>query len=102
MFAVIKTGGKQYLAKEGDVLTVEKLDVEPGKPVSFDVLLVAEEDGSSVKLGAPVLAEKVTGEIVSHGRAKKVSVVHYKAKVRYEKRQGHRQPFTKVKIGKIA
>jgi large subunit ribosomal protein L21 len=102
MFAVIKTGGKQYLVKEGDVLTVEKLDVEAGKPVEFDVLLVAEEDGSDVQVGTPVLAKKLKGEIVSHGRGAKISVVKYKPKVRYRKRVGHRQPFTKVKIGKIA
>jgi len=101
MFAVIKTGGKQYLAKEGDVLTVEKLDVEAGKPVEFEVMLLAEEDGSNVELGAPLLAKKATGEVVSHGRAKKISVVKYKPKVRYRKRVGHRQPFTKVKITKI-
>ncbi len=101
MFAVIKTGGKQYLAKEGDVLTVEKLNVEPGAPVEFDVLLVADEDGSKVELGAPHLASKAKGTVVEHGRAEKVSVVKYKPKVRYKKRMGHRQPFTKVKITKI-
>lgn len=101
MFAVIATGGKQYLVKEGDILTVEKLDVEAGKPVEFDVLLVAEDDGSAVEIGKPTLGKKVKGEVVSHGRAAKVEVVHYKPKVRYRKRSGHRQPFTKVKIGKI-
>lgn len=102
MFAVIKTGGKQYLVNEGDVLTVEKLDVEAGKPVEFDVLLVADEDGPKMEIGTPVLAKKAKGEIVSHGRAAKISVVHYKPKVRYKKRVGHRQPFTKVKITKVA
>lgn len=102
MFAVIKTGGKQYLVKEGDVLTVEKLDVEAGKPVTFEVLLVSDEDGKDVKIGAPTLSQTVSGEIVSHGRGKKISVVKYKPKVRYKKRVGHRQPFSKVKITKIA
>lgn len=102
MFAVIKTSGKQYLVQEGETLTVEKLDIEAGKPVSFDVLMLAQEDGSSVELGAPLLGQKVTGEVVSHGREAKISVVKYKAKVRYEKRVGHRQPFTKVKITKVA
>lgn len=102
MFAVIKTGGKQYLVKEGDIVTVEKLDTEAGKPVTFEVLLVANEDGSGVEMGAPKLAKQVSGEVVAHGRAKKISVVKYKPKVRYEKRVGHRQPFTKVKITKIA
>ena len=102
MFAVIKTGGKQYLCKEGDILTIEKLDVEAGKPVSFEVLLTAEEDGSKIDLGKPLLAHQASGEVVSHGRAAKISVVKYKPKVRYRKRVGHRQHFTKVKITKIA
>lgn len=102
MFAVIATGGKQYLAKVGDVLTVEKLKGEKGDAVSFDkVLLVAEEDGSRVDVGTPHLSTAVAGEIVSQGRADKIEVVHYKAKVRHKKRSGHRQPFTKVKITKI-
>jgi large subunit ribosomal protein L21 len=102
MFAVIKTGGKQYLVKEGDVLTVEKLDVEAGKTVSFEVLLIADEDGSNVQMGTPQLAQSASGEVVAHGRAEKISVVKYKPKVRYKKRVGHRQPFTKVKITKIS
>lgn len=90
------------MAKEGEVLTIEKLDVETGKPVEFEVLLVAEDDGSKVELGTPKLASKVKGEVVAHGRAAKISVVKYKPKVRYKKRVGHRQPFTKVKITKVA
>ena len=102
MFAVIATGGKQYLAKVGEVLTVEKLEGVKGDAVSFDkVLLVAEEDGSKVEVGTPNLSTTVSGEIMSQGRAEKVEVVHYKAKVRHKKRSGHRQPFTKVKITKI-
>ncbi len=102
MFAVIKTGGKQYLVKEGDVLNVEKLDSEAGSAVSFEVLLISDEDAKNVQVGAPFLSSKATAEIVSHGRAKKISVVKYKPKVRYKKRVGHRQPFTKVKITKLA
>jgi large subunit ribosomal protein L21 len=64
-------------------------------------LLVAEEDGSKVEVGTPNLSTTVSGEIMSQGRAEKVEVVHYKAKVRHKKRSGHRQPFTKVKITKI-
>ncbi len=100
MIAVIKTGGKQYLVQEGDVLAVEKLVAEPGQTVEFDVLLTAE--GTKVNVGEPFLSGKVKAEIVSHGRAKKISVVKYKAKSRYTRRVGHRQHFTKVKIGKIA
>ncbi|KAA0205668.1 50S ribosomal protein L21 [Candidatus Uhrbacteria bacterium] len=100
MIAVIKTGGKQYLVQEGDVLTIEKLDAEPGQTVEFEVLLKAE--GENVKVGAPMLLGKVSGEVVSHGRAKKIEVVKYKPKSRYTRRTGHRQHFTKVKIGKIS
>jgi len=102
MFAVIKTGGKQYIVREGDVLSVEKLDVEVGKPVSFEVLLLSEDDGSKLEVGTPMLSKTATGEVVAHGRAEKVDVVKYKAKSKYRRRVGHRQPFTKVKIQKIA
>ncbi|MFA5936150.1 MAG: 50S ribosomal protein L21 [Patescibacteria group bacterium] len=102
MIAVIKTGGKQYVVQEGDVLTVEMLAAEQGAKVSFDVLLMAEADGSKVDLGEPMLSKTIEAEVVAHGRAKKIEVVKYKAKSRYRRRVGHRQPFTKVKIGKIA
>ncbi|MFZ2804278.1 MAG: 50S ribosomal protein L21 [Patescibacteria group bacterium] len=102
MFAVIKTGGKQYLVKEGDTLSVEKLDAEVGKAVAFDVLLISDEEGNAVQLGSPLLATKASGEVVEQGRAKKISVVKYKPKVRYRTRVGHRQPFTKVKITKLS
>ena len=102
MFAVIKTGGKQYLVREGDILSVEKLDVEQGSNLSLEVLLIAEDDASSMSLGSPVLDKKISAEVVEHGRGKKIEVVKYKPKVRYRKRVGHRQPFTKIKIGKIA
>lgn len=101
MFAVIKTGGKQYLVHEGDLITVEKLDVEIGKSVKFETLLVSDESGASLQLGTPLLGTQVAGEVVAHGRSKKISVVKYKAKVRYKKRVGHRQPFTKVKIAAL-
>ena len=102
MFAVIATGGKQYLAKVGDTLKVEKLPGSKGDSIVFDnILMTAEEDGSKVELGTPKLEVKITAEILEQGRAEKISVVHYKAKVRYKKRSGHRQPFTKVKITKI-
>ncbi|MFH1620941.1 MAG: 50S ribosomal protein L21 [Patescibacteria group bacterium] len=102
MFAVIKTGGKQYLVKEGESLKIEKIDADKGKSVDFEVLLVSDEEGKDVKIGTPILTGKVTGEVVEHGRAKKISVVKYKPKVRYKKRVGHRQQFTKVKITKLA
>jgi len=102
MIAVIKTGGKQYVVKEGDELKIEKLTAGKGEDVSLEVLLVAESDGSKVDIGAPSLDRTVTAEVVAHGRSKKVEVVKYKPKVRYKKRTGHRQEFTKIKVKNIA
>jgi large subunit ribosomal protein L21 len=102
MFAVIKAGGKQYIVREGQQLKIEKLPVDKGGKVEFDVLLMAEDDGSKVEIGAPVLkGKKVTGEILGQGRGKKIDVVKYKPKSRYTRRTGHRQPYTKVVITKI-
>ncbi|MBP7133791.1 50S ribosomal protein L21 [Patescibacteria group bacterium] len=100
MFAVIKTGGKQYLVKEGDVLKIEKLDINKGDAVQFDTLLTFA--GETLNVGAPLLTTKVAAEVVDHGRAVKVDVVKYKAKSRYTRRVGHRQEFTKIKITKVA
>ncbi len=104
MFAVIETGGKQYVVKSGDTLSIEKLDVVAGQEMIFDqVLLVAEDDGSSVNVGAPRLdGAKVTATVLEHGRARKIRVVKFKNKVRYKRANGHRQNFTKVKIAAIA
>lgn len=104
MLAVIKTGGKQYTVKEGDVLRVEKLAVEEGSNFTFDqVLLVGKADGSDAKVGSPVLeGASVEAKIVKQGRAKKIDVRKFKAKGRYYKRYGHRQPFTQVEITKIS
>ncbi len=100
MFAVIKTGGKQYLVKEGQELKVEKLELNAGDALSFDALMVAGDD---VKIGAPTVAgAKVSATVVEQGRAEKISVMKYKAKVRYRRNVGHRQPFTKIKIEKIS
>ncbi len=103
MFAVIQTGGKQYIVREGQQLKIEKLPIDKGGKVEFDALLLAEDDGSKVDLGTPVLSGvKVSGEIVEHGKGEKLSIVKYKAKSRYTRRTGHRQPFTKVLITKVA
>lgn len=102
MIAVISTGGKQYVVKEGDILKIESLKADKGASVSFDVLLLAEADGSKLEVGAPKLDKKVSAEVLEHGRGMKISVVKYKPKVRYRKRVGHRQNFTRVKIAKIA
>lgn len=100
--AVIKTGGKQYKVKEGDVLKVEKLLVEPGEKIKFDTLMTAETDGTSLDLGSPFLGEKVEAELVSSGKGKKILVVKYKNKTRYKRSLGHRQEFSQIKINKIS
>ncbi|MCW1929805.1 MAG: 50S ribosomal protein L21 [Candidatus Kerfeldbacteria bacterium] len=102
MIAIIQTGGKQYIVKEGDTLRVEKLETEAGNTVQFDTLMTSAEDASSMKLGEPSLGTSVTAEVVKQGRAKKILVRKFKAKVRYMRTYGHRQPFTEVKITKIA
>jgi len=101
VYAVIETGGKQYKVSEGDVIYIEKLDVEAGAEVSFDkVLLIGE--GSDVKVGAPVVdGVSVAAKVIKNDKAKKVIVYKYKPKKGYHKKQGHRQPYTKVEITKI-
>ncbi|MBB1487953.1 50S ribosomal protein L21 [Oceanospirillum sediminis] len=102
MYAVIKSGGKQYRVAEGDVLKIEKLELETGASVDFDqVLLVA--DGDDVKVGAPLVdGAKVTAEVVSHGRGDKVKIIKFRRRKHSMKRQGHRQWYTEVKITGIA
>ena len=101
MYAIIKTGGKQYRVSEGDVITIEKLDVAAAGTVSFDEVVTVVKDGD-VKVGTPLVdGAKVTGTVLEHGKAKKILVFKYKAKSNYRRRQGHRQPFTKVRIEKI-
>ncbi|MGH7175087.1 MAG: 50S ribosomal protein L21 [Minisyncoccia bacterium] len=101
--AVIKTGGKQYLVKAGDTIFIEKLDGKAaGDSLSFDEVLLVD-NGSDTKVGAPVIkGAAVTGTVVSTAKAPKVEVVKYKAKSRYYKRRGHRQPQLKVKIDSIS
>ena len=98
MYAVIKTGGKQYRVTEGDVLRVEKLEADAGSSVKFDqVLLVA--DGDDVKVGAPMLkGGSVSGEVVSQGRNRKIEVIKFKRRKDYQRHYGHRQHYTEVRI----
>ena len=98
MKAVIKTGGKQYYVEEGSIIYVEKLDVEAGKTVTFDeVLMLGTQVGNPTVKGA-----KVTGEVVKHGKEKKIKIFTYKPNTTStRKKQGHRQPYTEVKINKI-
>ena len=101
MYAVFKTGGKQYRASKGDRLRVERLDAEEGATVEFDqVLLVGE--GTDVKLGSPLVSgSKVKATVKSQGRARKVKVLKFKRRKNYMRVKGHRQPFTEVEITSI-
>lgn len=102
-FAVIATGGKQYLVRTGDIISVEKLDgtFAAGDTISFDQVLL-KDDGSSTVIGTPVIAgATVTASFVEAGRGQKIDVIQYKQKSRYYKKKGHRQPFMKFKISEI-
>ncbi|MBU1146652.1 50S ribosomal protein L21 [Patescibacteria group bacterium] len=102
MFAVIKTGGKQYKVKEGEILKIEKIAGAAGDKIDFEVLLLADEDGKDVKVGKPIVAgAKVGAEILEQGRARKVNIIKYKPKVRYRRKAGHRQMYTKVKVTSV-
>ncbi len=101
MYAIVKTGGKQYQVSEGDVLYIEKLDIADGEKVVFEEILVVSKDGD-VLVGTPVVeGAKVEGTVLKQGKGKKVIVFKYKPKKDYRKKQGHRQPYTKVQIDKI-
>ena len=101
MYAVIKTGGKQYRVQQGDVIYVEKLNAQADEAVTFDeVLLVGEAD--QAKVGTPVVeGAKVVGKVLAQVKGKKIVVYKYKAKKNERKKQGHRQPYTKVEITAI-
>lgn len=100
MYAIIATGGKQYRVSEGDVIYVEKLDAQVDSTVSFDVLLVGND--GDVKVGTPVVdGVKVEGKVVGQIRGEKIVVFKYKSKKNYRRKQGHRQPYTKIEITKI-
>ncbi len=97
MFAIIKTGGKQFRVQNGDVIFVEKLNANEGDVVNFDVLMLENE--GEVKVGTPVVeGATVTGKVLGHGKAAKIMIYKYKSKKNYHRRAGHRQPFTKVEI----
>ncbi|MBW4827291.1 MAG: 50S ribosomal protein L21 [Clostridiaceae bacterium] len=101
MYAVIETGGKQYRVQEGDTIFVEKLDADNGEQVSFDKVLFVSKDDDLI-VGKPYIeGAKVEGKVLEQGKGKKVIVFKYKAKKNYRKKQGHRQPYTKVKVEKI-
>lgn len=101
MYAVVATGGKQYKVQEGEILRVEKLAGEVGTEVAFDQVLMLS-DGENVTIGKPVLeGAQVKAHIVEQGKSKKIIVFKYKRRKRYRRKQGHRQPFTAVKIDAI-
>mgnify|MGYP005750741543 CR=1 FL=1 len=100
MYAIIETGGKQIKVEEGQVIYIEKLDATEGDVVTFDKVLFV--GGETVKVGSPVVeGASVTAKVEKQGRAKKLTVFKYKAKKNYRKKQGHRQPYTKVTVEKI-
>ena len=102
MYAIIETGGKQYKVTEGDTLFIEKLEAEAGQAITFDKVL-AILDGDKATFGAPVVeGASVAATVVKNGKGKKVRIFKYNPKKGYRKRQGHRQPYTKVEIGKIS
>lgn len=102
MYAIIRSGGKQYPVKEGDVLRVEKLAVEPGTKINIeDVLFYRDEE--KVLVGKPVVENvKLEATVLRHGKERKIRVFTYKRRKRYERRKGHRQQFTEIKIDKIS
>ena len=101
MYAIIVTGGKQYRVQQGDVVYIEKLEVEEGAEVSFDNVLVVGEEGS-VKVGAPkVEGATVSAKVVKNGKGKKLNIITYRPKKGSARHMGHRQPYTKVEITAI-
>lgn len=101
MYAIIETGGKQYKVSEGDVIKVEKLNVEAGSEYTFENVLVLS-DGNKISVGAPTVSgASVKATVIGDGKAKKVIVYKYKPKKGFHKKNGHRQPFTQLKIEKI-
>ena len=101
MQAIIVTGGKQYVVNEGDTLFIEKLEAEAGQAITFDQVL-AVMDGDKATFGAPVVeGASVDATVVTNGKGKKVRIFKYNPKNGYRKRQGYRQPYTKVQIGAI-
>lgn len=101
MYAVIRTGGKQYKVKAGDLLKVELLPVEVGAEISFDEVLFLA-DGENIKIGAPLVpGGKVTAQVTCHGRGEKIKIVKMRRRKHYRKQMGHRQHYTEVKVGLI-
>lgn len=102
MIAIIETGGKQYLVSPQSIVTTEKFSVEAGKSITFDnALLLAEPDGTTVKIGTPHVSANILATVESQIRDKKINVIKFKSKVRYRRKAGHRQHHTRIKITSI-
>lgn len=102
MYAVLETGGKQYRVQEGDVVLVEKLNAEEGQEVKFETVLAVSTD-KGLEVGTPyVKTATVAAKVLKHDKSDKIVVFKYKAKKNYKKKQGHRQPYTKIQIKKIS
>ncbi len=100
-FAVVKTGGKQYLVKEGEEIVVDHIDAKEKEKIQLDTLMTFDEEGKNVEIGSPVLEKKVVAEVISHQKGEKIRVARFKAKVRYRKVKGFRPLLTTLKIVKI-
>ncbi len=102
MFAIIKTGGKQYKVNEGDILFIEKIDANEGDTVTFDEVLAISKNDQFVAGNPTVAGAKVTANVIKNGKGKKIYILKYKSKKNEKKKMGHRQPYTKVQIASIA
>ncbi len=101
MYAVIETGGKQYRVAQGDVIRVEKLPAAEGESITFDRVLMVG-DGAEAKIGSPVVeGSKVVADVEAHGRADKVTIVKFRRRQKYRRKQGHRQAYTQLRITEI-
>lgn len=102
MIAVIKTGGKQYMISPGDKIKIEKINTPIGEEVVFDEILLVIDDKGAVKIGNPVVEKvSVTAKVLEHDKEKKVTILKYRPKKRYQKKMGHRQPYTEIEILKV-
>lgn len=100
-FAIVKTGGKQYVVKPNDIITIDRIDGEKATKIKLETLAIFAEDGSTIEVGKPTIAKQVEGEIVDHMKGEKIRIAHFKAKVRYRKVKGFRQALTQIKIVKV-
>ena len=100
-YAVVKSGGSQYVVKEGDMLTVDRIDAKEKETVELETLATFDGEGKNVELGTPVLSKKIKAEVVAHGKGNKIRIAKFKSKVRYRKVTGFRPYLTTLKIAKI-